>query len=82
MGLSRYLEALIFLLSIAAISFHHLSSSPASTPRILIAKVECVSDRDTVIAFTSNQTMLRLRLLGIDASEIPHGKKLDQPHGE
>jgi hypothetical protein len=41
-----------------------------------------VSDGDTITAFTSNQTKVRLRLLGIDAPEVPHGDKPGQPFGE
>ncbi len=54
----------------------------AGTPRTLIAKVDRVADGDTVIATTSEGTKLRLRLLGIDAPEIPHGNKVGQPYGE
>ena len=54
----------------------------AATPRSLVAKVERVSDGDTITAITSNQTKLRIRLLGIDAPEIPHWKKPGQPFGE
>ncbi len=35
-----------------------------------------------MIAITSNQTKLRLRLLGIDAPEVPHGDKPGQPFKE
>ncbi len=59
-----------------------LSSAHAATPRTLFAKVECVSDGDTITAITSNQTKLRLRLFGIDAPEVPHGDKPGQPFGE
>ncbi len=54
----------------------------AATPRSLVAKVDRISDGDTVIATTSEGTKLRLRLLGIDAPEIPHGKNPGQPYGE
>jgi len=54
----------------------------AATPRNLVAKVERVSDGDTVTAITSNQTKLRIRLVGIDAPEVPHGEKPGQPFGE
>jgi endonuclease YncB( thermonuclease family) len=54
----------------------------AATPRTLVAKVERVSDGDTITATSSNQTKLRIRLLGIDAPEVPHGKKPGQPFGE
>ena len=54
----------------------------AATPRSLTATVERVSDGDTVVVITGNQTKLRLRLLGIDAPEIPHGRKPGQPFGQ
>ncbi len=50
-----------------------LVASTYATLRPLIAKVEGVSDGDTIMAFTSNQTKLRIRLLGIDAPQIPQG---------
>ncbi len=81
-GLSKSIEARKLLLFIAAITLLHPYSSHAASPRTLVAKVERVSDGDTVIAVTSNQTKLRLRLLGIDAPEVPHGKEPGQPFGE
>ncbi len=54
----------------------------AATPRTPVAKVEHVSDGDTITAITGNQTKLRLRLLGIDAPEVPHGDKPGQPFGQ
>ncbi len=57
-------------------------SPHAATPRTLVAKVERVSDGDTVVAVTSDQTKLRLRFLGIDAPEVLHGDKPGQPYGE
>ncbi len=59
-----------------------LSSAHAATPRTLVAKVELVSDGDTITAVTSEGTKLRLCLLGIDAPEVPHGDKPGQPFGE
>ena len=59
-----------------------LLSAHAATPRTLIAKVDRVSDGDTVIATTSEGTKLRICLFGIDAPEIPHGTKPGQPSGE
>ncbi len=57
-------------------------STHAATPRTLTATVERVSDGDTVVAIAANQTGLRIRLLGIDAPEIPHGRKPGQPFGQ
>ncbi len=56
-----------------------LSSAHAATPRTIVAKVERVSDGDTLIAVSENQTKLRLRLLGIYARENPPGQKSGQP---
>ena len=53
------------LSTIAALLFLLPLSAHAAKPRTLIATVERVSDGDTVVAITANQTMLRL--LGIDA---------------
>ncbi len=58
------------------------SPALAATPRTLFAKVERVSDGDTITAVTNNQTTLRIRLMGIDAPEVPHGEKPGQPFGE
>jgi len=41
-----------------------------------------VADGDTLVALDANGTKLPIRLLGIDAPEIPHGKNLGQPFGE
>jgi len=57
-------------------------SAHAATARTLVAKVERVSEGDTITALTSNGTKLRVRLLGIDAPEVPHGKKPGQPYEE
>ncbi len=59
-----------------------LNSAHAANPRTLVAKVERVSDGDTITTITANQTKLRIRLLGIDAPEVPHGTKPGQPFGE
>ena len=52
----------------------------AATPRTLVATVECVSDGDTITAFISGGT--KLRLLGVDAPELGHGDLLLQPFSE
>jgi endonuclease YncB( thermonuclease family) len=54
----------------------------AETPRVLQGAVERVSDGDTLVALADNATKLRIRLLGIDAPEIPHGSKPGQPLGD
>ncbi len=59
-----------------------LSSAHAATPHSLVAKVDRVSDGDSVIATTDDGTKLRIRLLGIDAPEIANGAKPGQPFGE
>jgi micrococcal nuclease len=41
-----------------------------------------VSDGDSVIVETAEETKLRTRLYGIDAPEIRYGKKVGQPFGE
>ncbi len=58
------------------------TSADVATTRTVVATVKRVSDGDTITAITSNQTKLRIRLLGIDAPEVPHGKKPGQPFGE
>jgi len=60
----------------------HPGFAHATTSRTLLAKVEGVSDGATITAFTSDQTKLRIRLLGIDAPEAPNGKKRGKPFGE
>lgn len=60
----------------------HFSFAHATTPRTLTAKVERVSDGDTITAFSTNQTKLRIRLMGIDAPELSHGDQPGQPFGE
>jgi len=59
-----------------------LSPAHASTPRLLVANVDRVSDGDTVIATSANGTKLCIRLLGIDAPKIANGAKPGQPYGE
>ncbi len=70
----------IWFAIVAAILLLPPASAHAATPSTLIAKVDRVSDGDTIMAITSNQT--KLRLLGIDAPEVPHGEKPGQPYGE
>jgi endonuclease YncB( thermonuclease family) len=54
----------------------------SASPRSIVTTVQGVADGDTVTAISANGTKLRIRLLGIDAPEIPHGKKPGQPYGE
>jgi micrococcal nuclease len=46
------------------------------------ARAGRVADGVTLTVFTANGTKLRVRLLGIDAPEIPRGTKPGQPYGE
>ena len=59
-----------------------LGSALAATPRPLVATVERVTDGDSVSAVTDNGTKLRIRLLGIDAPELPHNGQPGQPFAE
>lgn len=57
---------------------------PATTKpqRIEEGIVERAAEGDTVTVITSNQTKLRIRMLGIDAPETPKGAKFPgQPYG-
>ncbi len=77
-GLCAFALSFILLTSLPEASV----SIPADTARTVLATVERVSDGDTVVAVTGNGTKLRLRLLGIDAPEVPHSDKPGQPYGE
>jgi endonuclease YncB( thermonuclease family) len=68
------------ILLVVALGFG--APAPAPSPRSLVATVEQVSDGDSVTAIADNGTKIRIRLLGIDAPEIAHGKKPGQPFGE
>jgi endonuclease YncB( thermonuclease family) len=57
------------------------AAAPAVAPRPVQATVDRVVDGDTVVATSENATKLRIRLLGIDAPEVAHGHKPDQPFG-
>ena len=59
-----------------------LGLAHAAAARTLVAKIERVSDGDTVTATTGNGTKLKIRLLGIDSPEIPRGKNPGQLFGE
>lgn len=58
------------------------ASAYPATPLSLAAIVERVSDGDTLVATTADQTKLRIRLLGIDAPENANGTKVGQPFGQ
>ena len=72
----------LILLSFLAVLISLVEASHAASPRTLVAKIERVSDGDTITGVTSNQTKLRIRLLGIDTPEIPRGPKPGQAYGE
>jgi len=57
------------LSAVAALLLLLLPSTHAATP-------------GTLVAVTANQTKLRIRLLDIDAPEVPHGRKPGQTFGE
>jgi endonuclease YncB( thermonuclease family) len=76
------------------VSSRYVSSSTTGNPstgtsptgkhpqRIEEGIVERIADGDTVTVITSNQTKLRIRMLGIDAPETPKGAKFPgQPYG-
>ncbi len=52
-------------------------TSPAATQpqRVEEGRVARVADGDTLTVITANQTMLRIRMFGIDAPETPKGAK-------
>ena len=73
-GVGVVLAGLAYLLLIA--------QATAATPRPLVATVARVTDGDSVVAVTATGTKLRVRLLGIDAPELPHNGKPGQPYAE
>jgi micrococcal nuclease len=75
------LRRLSLWVAVAALLCGLAGPTGATSRRTLSAGVERVSDGDTVVAVTDNATKLRIRLLGIDAPEIPHGKAPGQPFG-
>ena len=79
-GWFRHGQALMGLLVLIP-SLAFLEAGHTATPRTLVADVERISDGDTLVAVSENKTKLRIRLLGIDAPEVPHGKKPGQPFG-
>jgi endonuclease YncB( thermonuclease family) len=54
----------------------------AATPRTLVATVAHVTDGDTLVTVSENESMLSILLLGIYAPEIRHGSKPGQSYGE
>jgi hypothetical protein len=57
-------------------------SATIKPQRIEEGIVERVADGDTITVITTNQTKLRIRMLGIDAPETPKGSKFPgQPYG-
>lgn len=68
--------------AILVISLSIAQAVLAATPRILTATVIRVADGDTLTAEAQHTTKLRVRLLGIDAPEVAHGKNPGQPFGQ
>ncbi len=56
-----------------------LSSALSATPRTVLAKVERVSDGDTITAVTSNQTKLRLDSSALTLRRFPTVKSQASP---
>ena len=75
------LRRLSLWVAVAALLCGLAKSIEATPMHTVSAAVERVSDGDTVVAVTDNATKLRIRLLGIDAPEIHHGKAPGQPFG-
>jgi len=75
-----YIAAPLLALGVALLPSPRLAH--AATSRILLAKVERVSDGDSLVAVSENGTKLLFHLLGIDAPELPHGNLPGQPFGE
>jgi len=57
------------------------SQSYAKDPKIIRGSVTNVSDGDTVVIRQSTGKLLKCRLYGIDAPEVPHEDNPGQPHG-
>ena len=65
-----------------AVALAHATPVLGASPRSLVATIQHVADGDSVTALSDNGTKLRIRLLGIDAPEVPHGKKPGQPYAD
>lgn len=82
LAFSPLMQASRVIVSSTVVFLMFLAPAPPGSSRTLVATVERVADGDTVVAVTDNQTKLRIRLLGIDAPEIVHGKIPGQPFGQ
>lgn len=78
--LRKYRSTIILLFAFAVLLC--LSHSAHTAIRTVEGIVKKVADGDTLTLITPEGTKLRVRLYGIDAPEIRHGKKRGQPHGE
>lgn len=58
-----------------------ISAAHAKEYKIIRGTVTKVSDGDTVIIRPFSGKLLKCRLYGIDAPEVPHNKKQAQPYG-
>ncbi len=70
------------LLALGVVLLAGLSLARGATSPDLLAKVERVDAGDRFVAFAENGTRLQVRLLGVDAPEVPQGKLSGQPFGE
>lgn len=66
----------------ALLLLHTLSSRSHASIRTLEGVAKKIVDGDTVTVVTTESTKLRVRLYGIDAPEIRHGRHSRQPYGQ
>ncbi len=78
--LGRCRSTIILLFAFAVLFCIAHPAHPAI--RTVEGNVNKVADGDTLTTITREGTKLRVRLYGIDAPEIQHGKKPGQPYGE
>ena len=76
----RCRSTIILLVAFAVLLCLTYPAHPAI--RTVEGVVKKVADGDTLTLITPEGTKLRVRLYGIDAPEIRHGKKSGQPYGE
>ena len=76
----RFRRAVLFLFAFVVLLGG--SASSCASPRMVEGEVSRVIDGDTITLTTREGTKLRVRLYGIDAPEVRHGKMAGQPYGK